>query len=490
MNQNNNSELLHYKRGMYYVNKLMNIFPSGFYIKESEIEFVKKETIRWYNNDIAIFDLNNFKFLCTIALMGLNKENIEKENKTKNYKYKIDYNVIDHSKLPLWSLKLYKEFDNTRIIQSDYDDWLSISHINVIDKFNYNYLFNVRNSLMHSEYNFDLIGYHGPDIANLTNSNYSGFCAKILISQYYEFIKHYFSNDKFFGIVSNVYTLGILNDKISINNYNELLDFIAHKITVNKIEYDNKITANKIYEKTVFKNDEITDYDIKKHKFNKVKVNLSTDDIEQIVCIIDKYYGESFYKLSNENKKRTLLGIIKYILDSKSIISSWILHFYRLTVGIPQGQYNNDDFVSLFAMEDSLLILKSYLILYRLQNKELQKYTIDYNLINEFNFDYALDDYNNYKFKMINKEIIMPEDKYKVCYFIELFRNALAHGNIKIFYKKENDVVNKYFQFNDEWKNKKRNVILSIDSLKQFLSSESFDSKYLNENIVKGTMKR
>ena len=91
MNEDKGSEILHYKRGMYYINKLIDAFPSGEYVQKYEDDFFEKQYHRFKHNKIAAFDVNNFNFLCMLTLMGLNKEAIERSGNNQDYKYKIDY---------------------------------------------------------------------------------------------------------------------------------------------------------------------------------------------------------------------------------------------------------------------------------------------------------------------------------------------------------------------------------------------------------------
>ena len=154
-----------------------------------------------------------------------------------------------------------------------------------------------------------------------------------------------------------------------------------------------------------------------------------------------------------------------------------------------RNEYYGDQFYSLFAMKPTLLVLKSYLILYRLQNKELVNYEIDYSLVNSFKFDYDLNYYNDFKVKLVNKGILVDEVEYMVRYFAEVFRDSLAHGNVDTFFKNENGVINQYFKFTDKWKNRERDIVIDINELEKFLSSECFLGKYLNDKIVKSKTK-
>lgn len=482
------TEILHYKRGILYIDKLIKVFPNGRYDKKNELLFAEKEYDRFRNYYIASFDLNNFMILCSVALMGLNKEAIEKSGNNKEYKYILDYSNADLSNMPIEMIKFFNEFNSNRVIESDYDEWLSINNIKILPNFDYNYLFNVRNAFMHSEYNLYLLEGYFPMGVNIRNGNYTNFSAKVFLPKYFEFIKHYFGNDVFLGVVDNLYGYNINDDNVNINNELELKNFIINDINVSKYTYDNKLKANRIYEKTLFSTNggnKITEHEMKKHNILENPIILDTDDVEQIILSIKGYYGENFYRLNDNKKIMIIITAIRYRLDTKGVISTWIIHFYRLMVGVPRNVYYGDGFNSFFAMKPTLLLLKSYLILYRIQNKELLNYEIDYNLVNKFKFDYDLNYYNDYKVKLGNKGILADEDEYMVRYFVEVFRDSLAHGNVDTFFKDENGVINQYFKFTDKWKTKERNIVIDINELEKFLSSECFLGKYLNEKIIK-----
>ncbi len=511
MEESISSEELHYRRGIHFVNKLIKNFSGRIDDDKVENEFSIKEFLRFKSTGISKFDLSNFLFLCTVSLVGMNKEAIEKSEKNKDYKFKINHNIIEDfiernylrkrtpeeiKNLSIGELEFVNmiareidKFKSTRKIESEFDGWLSINSVKNVDNTNYNYLFNVRNSLMHSEYNFDYIKNHAFYIANLNNSNYTGFKATLFVLEYYEFIKHYFSNDGLHGIVENCYRIGLKDKNKSIENEDDIIDFLTKEAGVLKYEYENKLKAKKIYEKTLLsiENEKlITEYDRKRKNINIVECNLDSNQIAQIICVIKEYFGDDFYKLSDMEKVYRLSSAIKYIIDPKAVFSSWIMHYYDLVKYMGKGMVVPTYIDSVFAKKPSLLILKSYLILYRLQNKELQKYPIDYDQMCDVKFDYESNYYEEYKNKLSNKKIILPEEEYKKNYFIEVFRDSLAHGNIKSVYTNENDKIIHNLQFSDVWKNKTRTITISVDELEKFLNSDCFDPKNMHLEESKG----
>lgn len=492
MHEDKGSEILHYKRGMYYINKLIDTFPSGEYVQKYEDDFFEKQYHRFKHNKIAAFDVNNFNFLCMLTLTGLNKEAIERSGNTQDYKYKIDYNYAstiktnahDFTVTSLLLEEYLKDFENNRRYSSEYDEWLSINNLNNLANYDYNYLSKVRNSFMHSEYNFNLFLGYGPLLANIRNTDYTNFSAMIHLPKFFEFGKHYFSNDGFFGIIDNLYVMRCengLSDVDAILDEVTFLDFLQNKLEVNKVNYSNDLRSKDTLEKRLFVDRKIT-VDRFCREQSLENITLSEDDIDNIFNMIMYSYGDKFYKFDKELKMRIITSAVKYRLDPKAIMSGWIMHFYLYNTCAIRGIKTDDKFVSTFAMMPTLYILKSYLVLYRLQNKELANYEIDLDLIEETDYEYDINYYNDYKLKLINIGIILDEEQYKKKYFCEVFRDALAHGNLRVDFRKDsNGNISQYLCFSDIWKSRVREVALSVNELDKFLSSVAFNGKDLTD---------
>ena len=436
--------------------------------------------------------MNNFNFICAIALMGLNKESIEKSGNNQDYKYKIDYsyadNVKSNSKVAYSAIDLLENylerFETTRKYNCEYDEWLSINNLNNLANYDYNYLSKVRNSFMHSEYNFDLFLDYVALLVNIKNTDYTNFSAVVYIPKFLEFCKHYFSNDAFFGIIDNLYAIKSNNGITDIENIKDdvsFMNFLSNLIEVNKINYNNNLKSKDTLENKLFVSKRITaDRVFREEKLDNIV--LSSEDIDNVFNMIMYSYGQEFYNLDNKLKIRIIVSAIKYRLDPKAIISGWIMHFYSYNAYIIRGLEVDDEFVSTFAMMPTLYILKSYLVLYRLQNKELANWDIDLDLINQIDYDFDVNYYNDYKLKLINKGIILDEEQYKKKYFCEIFRDSLAHGNIRVDFKKDNNGdITQYLCFSDIWKTRVREVILSVDELDKFLSSGAFNGRDLSD---------
>ena len=490
-----NLEVKHYKRGRYLINKLINNFPGGIYSKELEKEFIDKELQRYINFNIAHFDYLNFAFLTSVALLGLNKESIEKSEKHNEYNYLIDYdsanikaikasdyfNQEDKKKkvkqvsnlvTDIFNSKITEQFDSERNYESMYDDWLAVESINSLPNYHYDYLYNVRNALMHSEYNFETI-HDNMLIANVCNSDYTNFSAKIYIPKYLYFIKHFFSNDAFYGIVDKLYSFDI-DESIDINNENELKDFITNKTIITEFHYKNNKLPKKRFESIILNNPGYpTKKQIEKYKIKTSKVKLSSEQIEQIILNLKSYYKDDLYKIEDKNLfSRIIVSALQYELNPKSVLSSWIMHYYDMFTNLSKFMIQNDDFVSGFAMMPSLLLIKSYNVLYRIQNKELANYDIEYDSMEEIDYYYDVNYYNDFVSKQVNNGTYIDDIDSKKRYFTNVFRNSLAHGNIDVFYTEESGKVEQYFKLEDKYKTRVRTVSVSLNNLNKYLNSE------------------
>ena len=433
--------------------------------------------------------------MISVALLGLNKESIERNDKHNNYDYPVKYkdnkvvtSVFAGKKEKLKAEKLLEWLNNSidlemnkgKIKSTSYDAWLSIKNENPLP--NYNYMFNIRNSLMHSEYKVDL--FKGkPLFAHLLNSNYTGFEATVYIPKFLEFLKHYFSNDPFFGTVDDLYLLE-LDDEVSINSDNDLELYLKSNVNVSKLDYENK-KKRKLLEKAILDNPQIPSKRlIEKYNIKSNDVVLDGEQINQIVLNLTEYYGEDLYKMDKDRVYRIIVEAIRYELNPKTVISGWLMYFYDMFSKISQVEPFEDDFVSGFALKPTLLLLQSYNVLYRLQNKELQKYGFDYDLMDDINYSYDVNDFVSFRDKLIVNADYKDELDAKKKFFTEIFRNSLAHGNIDFFCVENGNNIDKYIKFEDKYKSRLRTVSVSLYEFDRYLCSECFESSRLKENSI------
>ena len=507
MNKNN----LYYKRGMHVIDKLLKIFNNDSTFYKNRMELLKSELRRMNtNSDIVNKDINSFSITVMAALFGLNKENIENMNKHGNY-FLSEFN--DQTKLAknLEQFKTsYPEFESNRKITTEFDEWLSVENC---DYPTLSYMMNIRNGILHSEYEpNDEFG----DLLSITNSNYTHFKSKVITVGLLDFCLFYFGNNTWSGLTENfnIYEIHCSN---KINIEKELKEQLK-TIKIIKLSYNKKDdkTSYRLPELKAYKflekinnneNHNITLKQLmdktfrKKYDYSIDEQSLTETQIELITKMVDKYYGEQFYKLDAKYQNIQLQMLTRYLVDSRSTLSEWICDFVDFFNYIRYIFYNNIENIdeidkklenlefelnrrSVFACRTSLLIIKLYQILYRLQNKKYEE--IDYNNIN---FDLLASDYaytrkdidgsithslNADKAKIQSKNASLSDKEAENKAICEIIRDALSHGNVEMNFKIESDELKEYIVFEDIYHSKSRKLEITLDKLESFLKSDAF----------------
>lgn len=477
------NEILHYKRGITFLKIMKEYLSYEKYSERSICEFCNWCEERVSNNlKFSMFDLNNFLVLCAVVFMGLNKESIEESDNLKDYQYDITYvwpAVLKEKPNELLEKIVENEFNNVRVIETPYDEWLSVLRFNLSSDFTPNFLFNVRNGFMHSEYNLEIRDSNRNFLfLNVKNSNYTNFEGRILVCNFVEFIKFFYSNDAYSGLVDKYFIGQSEEDDFFINCEDEL-DRVA-QIKLLQVKYKNiNKNSKKTFEKLNYGNKAVPK--IQGYEVEETEISDDQTIIEQVKLLIKKYYGKEFYNLSSLDQGEIIFMMKKYLNSPSSYISEWIMHFYLNVVhAIHRDNKVDNTFKGIFAIDSTFLIIKSYLVLYRLQNKAFVE--VDYNCISDFEYQYSeTADYNMYdhfKQKLIAKGICCSEKEYIKRYFCEVFRNALAHGKleVKIEMDSKNEIIHKLI-FKDIYKGKIRQIELSNEALSKFLESEAFERR-------------
>lgn len=508
MNENN----LYYKRGMYLIDKLLNTYSNNptFYNKRKQLSLTELKRIMT-NRELVGKDINSFNITALTSLFGINKENIENTNKHDDYDINyINKKIKDNRDLTIVK-KVYHDYDKDRDITTKFDDWLSVENC---DHPSISYMMNIRNGLLHSEYEIlDKYGF----LLRVQNSNYTHFKSSILLPGIIAFSRCYFGNNPYTGLQENTGAFEI-DSKRQLKNKEELVKAIR-TLRLHKINYENKSTSNKntpdsllydyIIDKSYNKNKNIDlDKTLKKicgkdYNYSVNQVFLDEDQILMVLKMIDKYYGKEFYNLDQKSQFVQICNITKYLLDSRSTISDWIcdyMEFFEFLQIVdeairqtkkydecmkPLMQDTTEELNlrSVFACKTSLLIIKLYHILYRLQNKKYDE--VNYN---DINFDITGDDYSYerienattiYDFsideaKMRLKNPTLSDKEIKNKCICEIIRNSLAHGNIEIKFKLIDDEIVEYIEFEDNYHSKIRKLEMTLNKLEQFLNSNAF----------------
>lgn len=523
-----NSEI-YYKRGMHTIDKLLNIFSNDDSFYKKRLMFMEEEFKRYANfYELALKDTNAFSMTGLVTLLGLNKENVEDTEKNANYNFS-RFTIKEKKKIELFK-KTMPEFENDRVINTKYDPWLNVTNI---DYPTIDYMYNIRNGFLHSEYDFyDDCG----NIIYVKNSNYTKFEGKILFDPFKKFGLFYFGNASWTGISENAYVFGIDSGKKSSNikDLEKIIDTINVIGVQYKLKKDNidVISPEEKLHKLLIKNKSIKDiyllvdriYRNYAEEYTVSDFSLSFEQKNIIKKMIVTYYGNEFFNWEYDRQFYAILFCCKYLFDSRNVISEWISDFIKLFEYIRNNNYLNykdvasekyfnsvlntrlSDVVSIedgkrsvFACRTSLLMMKAYHILYRLQNNNFDE--VDYNNINfDFssgNYTYTrtdidksikINDFSDDITKLSIKYVDLSNDVIRNIVLCEIIRNALSHGNVNMDFKidKNNNLV-EYIVFEDKYHSKSRKIEMTIDMFEKFLSSEAFLSKYctLKKGVVK-----
>jgi len=522
------SSNLHYRRGIYIIDKIIETISKGNDARAmNHLLLWLHQRAVGSNHVLGIYDINNFLLCVSVTLLGLNKETIEKSDNFKDYKYKINYQTFedyynDNKLLHFGNRKVtpeeeqllrqlvkqsydltFPDLEKQRVVKTDFDNWLCVTGINSLKNFDYNFIFNVRNAFMHSSYtpiyhkdrhNFYLVDVH--------NDNYTRFKGLINYTAFNEFIKFYFGNAIRFGLMDSICFFG-KHSQDRIKSQDDLLKGLK-EMEYTKIRLDNSSLHQKdTYENVILKelekyNGAILTSELDKLPLQKEVLKLSNEQIIKVMLFVKKDLGDKFYTLDDAVQTEALYSYVKAIVDSKHFLNDAIYYFFHLIKNsiispiVYEGDKTHQIDLS-YSEIPALLIIKSYMILYRLQNKTFIE--IDYNQIADVNFTYSEDNlykydiYNHFKDKLINKGVIVSENEYQKRYFCEVIRDALAHGNIGMDISSKGDEISYNLVFTDEYKGKKRKIVISVEEYQKFLASPAFDPKYCQTKGMEDTLK-
>lgn len=420
----------YYRRAYNAIDKLISFYKSG-YNKERILEFREKLKNEYVSNQYIIqSEINSIILTIMISLLGLNKEAMEHTGKIIEYKKCNNSLDLSNEELGIKQKLRLKEFNDSRLFSTDFDDWLSIKLNPNKDNSNADYLRRVRNSLLHSNFCIDDSMIFFPFTKLKTKSYYE---AELFNLQFQLFIFEYFSNIDSLGLSEAIYMFNV--PKYQIKNKSILFKYLL-STSIDEITYKNLKSIGIESPELYLKESCNKDLNVNVKRFvNKLKNTKNVDDIKirsltlnfDHIIYFDKYinktYGKNFYKLDSNIQSGIISTHLKYELNSKTEISNWMIHFYYLLSSI-----NNPDFqISFFDGDEfgidscypALMILKSYLLMYRLQNDNFDE--IDYQKVN---FD--IDDSDIYLYSdTVDKSI--PKENY----FKKIFDKEYSKGIIE-----------------------------------------------------------
>lgn len=487
----------YYRRSYNTINRLIEVYKNG-YNKENTLRFRQELINKYYSNPkVAQSEFNNIMFTIMISLLGLNKEAIE--NTGKIIEYKKNNNEVDLSKFVFSNeqkLRL-KEFFDSKTLSTDFDNWLSIKINPNTDKENIDYLRRVRNSLLHSNFYLDEDTPFMPFAKLKTKSYYE---AELFNMQFQMFIFEYFGNIDALGLTEAMYTFDV--PKVQIPDQETLIKFLI-LITINRITYKNLKTVGIESPELFLKESANEESKVDINKFvEKLKNIKSVDDIKwetmkispnhivDLIKYIEKVYGENFYKLDYSTQSGIISTHLKYELNSKTEISNWMSHFWYLysTLNNPTFSINffdGDDFGT-ESCYPALMVLKSYLLMYRLQNNNFDE--LDYSKVNFDINDKDIFLYSenkdktpvteNYFTKSFEKEksrgTLTDEKEIWNKIICEVVRDSLAHSNIRTYTSPLTVEPMIELKDIDSKKGTTRVIVFPLSKYEEFLKSEAF----------------
>lgn len=494
------NEEKYYRRTYNLLNDLIYAYRKG-YNKQEILQFYQKCLFESMDN-YTLFNEKRQGLLLTIiiALLGVNKESIERAEVFDDYSTSIV--SLDFRKVPMdaTSTEKISQFESEKTKNSLFDNWLSIKNSPNSDTSNKDIFRRVRNGLLHSNFYIDTKS----DNISITHIKTKSYYESVLLNQnFFQFIISYFSNVPTVGICEKT-IIPYINYNGKIKNKAELKKYLSSIIMV-KITYsmDNYNGYNSLDNKIA---------EILKERYSKRKIlselnnasnnsiniknidNFSIADstIESIINYFEKKYGNTFYKLSEKEKMSLINSYVEYIFENKRQIGNWLLHFYHLinysidpNFKIDNNFFLNDEY-AVESLEPTLVILKGYLIMYRLENKNFDDINYE-DVIFDFEDngfycwseknneitteDYYLESFNKAK----NKNPLLSDDNIKKIIICEIIRNGLAHGHLKCFTSEKSG--EKIIEIKDIHKNHSRCIQMTIDKFEKFLSSPAFMPK-------------
>ena len=150
------NEEKYYRRAYSLIDRLGEVYQKGFDRKKI-LQFWKEELMKFNNKPyIASNQHKSVMLTIVIALLGINKESIEKSEKITDYNESIVHEDFRKLKLMEDSLQKINSFENNRIVNSLFDNWLSIKISPSTDSNNKDIFRRVRNGLLHSNFYVDL----------------------------------------------------------------------------------------------------------------------------------------------------------------------------------------------------------------------------------------------------------------------------------------------------------------------------------------------
>lgn len=483
----------YYRRAYNALQRLTKAYKDGYHPKTTSDlrESLRLEAIS--HEQVVREEQLSLMFTITAALLGLNKESIERTAKLTGYK---KAEKTDEEKIlptPQKYLPRIKEFNEKRVQETPFDNWLSITKDQTADKDADSVMKKIRNGILHS--NFELLLEPGNlDFTNIKIKSY--FEAELFNLQFEQYIFEYFANIEGLGLTEVMYTYNMRQSHIKDK---EDLHKVLETMSINEIRYKNiKTLAEKTPEDYLMDaKDENDKIDVEKfmqglkdsNNFDNLTGHVlkpTKDMIMYLEDYISQKFGKDFYKLSYQEQNGIIATHLNLVLNPKRELSNWLVHFWYLYSTIASSLFNpiffSGDEYGFESCLPTLLILKSYLVLYRLQNNDFSE--LDYRKINfpldgtiELISESANQGENTFsksieKTQQRNPHLQYDEAFYKVV--CDVVRNSLAHGNVNLYISPLTQERKIELTDTDPKTKSVRKIRFELESFNDFLNSDAF----------------
>lgn len=480
----------------------LDIFEESIKKENDNYEYEKRKILKKLNGLSMENKLNfvlNWQFLIDFTFLGLNREKIEDEininwenYKPKNFIYKSPSLLnTGYSKIPYFK------------------EWVKV--LDCKDKYltegAHFWIQRIRNSLMHGNFLYD---YDHPEKNSVKifegSLNSTDIKVDVRGLGLHEFIEDNFQNldHHEFGVSAEFIDSLLITNNERISNRKQLEDILKNRFIISKRKFssDYHYNGNDIVSNST---GEVVSRDVKGKKISvedgevklqskeyidpKIKIySVEDSTIETLVWIL-----ENKFNIYNSNRQKNLISKVagQYLFPME--IVNRLLHEFDCYCGgltCDKSEYKNVGIdmkktMAVFnefgdSINNVFTILKMYRLLYRLQNKNFDKleYDIDncerYFNLNESSSEEMQKRITKHK-SLIQDSTLSEDDKNKKATnsaYIEVIRNALAHGNIDIRYIVIDNKLYNCFILTDDWTNKKtgERTIISLNTTDSFLN--------------------
>lgn len=450
-------------------------------------------------------------FLITTALLGLNKESIERTEKLSGYKQAEKSGGLHRETLSEKMASRVTEFNAKRTVETPFDNWLSVIKDLTKDQDPTSIMKKIRNGILHSNFEL-LLEPNDLDYTNIKIKSY--FEAELLNIEFEQYVFEYFSNIEGLGLTEKMFTYNIRQRDIKDKN---MLHAVLEEMSINQITYKNiRTLGEKTPEDYLMDSRTDDNIDIPKFlesirssdNFSDIKgevLKLKPETIRYLENYIENAFGNAFYKLSYPEQNGIITTHLNLVLNPKRELSNWLAHFWyfysTLTSNHFTPKFFDGDEYGFESCYPTLLILKAYLIMYRLQCADFDE--IDYNKIN-FPLDGTIEIVSGNKNDPTSEEnafalsIEKEQEKNKDLSFAEVFhkvmcdvvRNSLAHGNVNVYISPLTLERKIELTDTDPKTGRIRQIRFEVDSFNKFLSSDAFSPRNCYNKEDSSTLKK